>query len=427
MIADFLGKHGKALRKLFRDTLQVLIEAKLVTLSHVAIDGSKVEADAGKNSVRSEEKIRSWQAHLDEKIAALEQERAENEQREASLFGETNSEAGPLSEATQEALALVGEDHVLTESQWAALPRNNQGLIDKSACVYDESRDVFRCPAGQTLAFLSTSQDKKKWGTAKGCDHSLWHHWSGTCRRAGSTRRNRGRRRVEPALPLACHNQWSHPPPSARSVVWAWIDYLTCMEPPELQPEILLGAYASGIFPMADDDGELMWFSPDPRAIIPLDAFHVSDNLRRRYASHRFTLTVNRAFEPVMTACADRGEGTWISEEIVAAYARIHVLGFAHSVEAWRDDALVGGLYGVAMGGAFFGESMFHLETDASKVALVFLVERLNERGFSLLDVQFMTSHLARFGAIEIPREAYLERLEIASSRTCVFADEPDT
>jgi len=311
-IADFVGKHGKALRKLFRNTLQVLIEAKLVTLSHVAIDGSKVEADAGKNSVRSEEKIRSWQAHLDEKIAALEQEWAENENREASLFGETNpwtnapakdgkkalaqlkrkraqlkqalarierrqaahvgskppkriasttdpdsrsmkdkegrskpnfntqvgvddacgaivaadvndepddsgqltpmveqviencgdkpqsvsadsqyntghdlaameaqqidcyvpdagqnSEAGPLSEGTQEVLALVGKGHVLIESQWQALPRNNQGLIDKSAFVYDESQDTFRCPAGQTLVFLRTSQDKKKWGTAK--------------------------------------------------------------------------------------------------------------------------------------------------------------------------------------------------------------------------------------------------------------------
>ena len=311
-IADFVGKHGKTLRKLFRDTLRVLIEAGLVTLSHVAIDGSKVEADAGKNSVRSEEKIRSWQTHLDEKIAALEREWAENEKREADLFGETNpwtnatgkdakkalaqlkrkqeklkqalarierrqeahvgskppkriasttdpdsrsmkdkegrskpnfntqvgvddtcgaivaaevndepddsgqltpmvqqvvencgdkpqsvsadsqyntgpdlaameeqqidcylpdsgrnSEAGPLSQTMQEALALVGEGQVLTESQWEALPRNNQGLIDKSAFVYDELRDAFRCPAGQTLVFLRTSPDKKKWGTAK--------------------------------------------------------------------------------------------------------------------------------------------------------------------------------------------------------------------------------------------------------------------
>jgi len=311
-IADFVGKHGKTLRKLFRDGLRILIEAGLVKLAHVAIDGSKVEADAGKNSVRSEEKIRSWQTHLDEKIAALEQEWAENEKREASLFGETNpwtnapgkdaekalaqlkqkqgklkqalarierrqeahvgskppkriasttdpdarsmkdkegrskpnfntqvgvddacgaivaadvndepddsgqltpmveqvvencgdkpqsvsadsqyntgpdlaameeqqidcyvpdagqnSEAGPLSEATQEALALVGEGQVLSDSQREALPRNNQGLIDKSAFVYDETRDEFRCPAGQTLVFLRTSQDKKKWGTAK--------------------------------------------------------------------------------------------------------------------------------------------------------------------------------------------------------------------------------------------------------------------
>ncbi len=311
-IAEFVGTHGNALRKLFRDTLQVLIGAKLVKLSHVAIDGSKVEADAGKSSVRGQEKIRSWQAHLDEKIAVLEQEWAENEKREASLFGETNpwmstrgkdakkalaqlkrkqetlqqalaqlarrqeahagskplkriasttdadsrtmkdkegrskpnyntqvgvddacgaivaadvndepddsgqltpmveqvvancgdkprsvsadsqyntgpdlaameeqqidgylpdagqnSEAASLLEATQEALALVREGQVLSESQWEALPRNNQGLIDKWAFVYDETRDEFRCPAGQTLVFLRTSQDKKKWGTAK--------------------------------------------------------------------------------------------------------------------------------------------------------------------------------------------------------------------------------------------------------------------
>ena len=311
-IAEFVGTHGKALRKLFRDGLRVLIEADLVKLSHVAIDGSKVEADAGKSSVRGEEKLRSWQAHLDEKIAALEQEWVENEEREASLFGEANpwtsargggvkkaltqlkrkqqklqqalaqlerrqethagskplkriasttdpdsrsmkdkegrskpnyntqvgvddaygaivaadvndepddsgqltpmvaqvvahcgdkpgsvsadsqyntgsdlaameeqqiscylpdagqnSEAGPLSETAQEALALARDGQVLSESQWEALPRNNQGPIDKSAFVYDETQDEFRCPAGQTLVYLRTTQDKKKWGTAK--------------------------------------------------------------------------------------------------------------------------------------------------------------------------------------------------------------------------------------------------------------------
>ncbi len=197
------------------------------------------------------------------------------------------------------------------------------------------------------------------------------------------------------------------------------------MDPSELQPELLLSAYAAGVFPMADDSGELMWFCPHPRAIIPLDAFHVSDNLRRRCASGRFAVTVNRAFERVMTVCADRDDGTWISPEIIKSYTQLHELGFAHSVEAWRADALVGGLYGVSLGGAFFGESMFHRETDASKVALVFLVERLNERGYSLLDVQFMTDHLKRFGAVEIPRDAYLAQLEIASSQPCVFADEP--
>ncbi|MEE9295430.1 MAG: leucyl/phenylalanyl-tRNA--protein transferase [Phycisphaerae bacterium] len=192
---------------------------------------------------------------------------------------------------------------------------------------------------------------------------------------------------------------------------------------PELRPDILLEAYAEGLFPMAGEDGEIMWFSPDPRAIIPLDGFHVSGNLRRRCESGRFTVTVDQAFDKVITCCADREDGTWISADMIEAYTRLHELHHVHSVETWLEGQLAGGLYGVTLGGAFFGESMFHRRTDASKVAMVFLVERMAQRGFSLLDIQFMTDHLARFGAIEIPRSQYLERLDFALSGKCVFAD----
>jgi leucyl/phenylalanyl-tRNA---protein transferase len=192
---------------------------------------------------------------------------------------------------------------------------------------------------------------------------------------------------------------------------------------PELQPDVLISAYAQGIFPMADDDGGIMWFSPDPRAVLPLDEFHVSKNLAKRCRSEFFEVTIDGDFERVMVACGQRSEGTWISQDIIEAYTRLHELGFAHSVETRRNGQLVGGLYGVALGGAFFGESMFHLVTDASKVALVHLVERMNDRGFTLLDVQFTTEHLKQFGVTEIPRSQYLDRLEIASSQSCVFAD----
>ena len=192
---------------------------------------------------------------------------------------------------------------------------------------------------------------------------------------------------------------------------------------PELQPEIILGAYIEGVFPMADADGELAWLSPDPRALIPLDAFRASKNLLRRYRSGKFTVTINRDFRGVMQHCAQRSEGTWISPDIIDAYTRLHTMGFAHSVETRLDDRLVGGLYGLAIGGAFFGESMFHRATDASKIALVHLVHRMRERDYCLLDVQFQTPHLALFGAIEVSRRDYLRRLKIALSRTCVFAD----
>lgn len=181
----------------------------------------------------------------------------------------------------------------------------------------------------------------------------------------------------------------------------------------ELTPERLISAYVQGVFPM-DVEGTIEWFSPDPRTIIPLDRFHASKTLAQLCRSGTFEMRVNGAFDEVIRACADRDEGTWISPEIIVAYVRLHRLGLAHSVEAWRKGSLAGGLYGVAIGGAFFGESMFHRARDASKVALVALVERMKQRGFTLLDVQFQTAHLRRFGAVEISRRAYLRRLAAA-------------
>jgi len=191
----------------------------------------------------------------------------------------------------------------------------------------------------------------------------------------------------------------------------------------ELTPVLLLNAYAQGIFPMADDDGQIYWFSPDPRAIIELDRFHVPRTLRQVYRQGKFELTVDRAFAEVVDGCAGRDEGTWISPEIREAYLELHRLGFAHSVEAWQEHELAGGLYGVAMGGAFFGESMFYRVSDASKVALVHLVERMKDRGFTLLDVQFSTEHLDRFNCTEIPRAEYLERLDTALTQNCQLGD----
>jgi leucyl/phenylalanyl-tRNA--protein transferase len=179
-----------------------------------------------------------------------------------------------------------------------------------------------------------------------------------------------------------------------------------------ISPELLVQAYRQGVFPMGMDDGTIGWFSPDPRGIIPLETFHVPQRLQRLVRSDRFTTTVNRDFVGVMRSCAaDREDGTWMTEELLAAYVGLHHQGQAHSVEVWREGVLVGGLYGVHLGGAFFGESMFHTETDASKVALVVLVERLRAQGFVLLDIQWVTPHLARFGAVEIPRREYLIRL----------------
>lgn len=174
---------------------------------------------------------------------------------------------------------------------------------------------------------------------------------------------------------------------------------------------------------MAVDGGEIAWFSPDPRALIPLDdRFHVPHGLKRTLKAGRFEIRINTAFERVMRGCAERKE-TWINEEITASYVNLHRLGHAHSVETWLEGRLAGGLYGVAVGGAFFGESMYHEVTDASKVALHALVERLRSREFLLLDTQWTTPHLLKFGTYEVPRRVYLERLSKAVERPCQFAD----
>jgi leucyl/phenylalanyl-tRNA--protein transferase len=197
------------------------------------------------------------------------------------------------------------------------------------------------------------------------------------------------------------------------------------MKQPTVQ--MLLAAYSQGIFPMSHPEvgDEVYWYAPDPRAIIPLDdGFVVSRRLRQVIRQGRFEVRYSTAFADVIAACAAPREvqkTTWISSGLINAYTQLHQLGFAHSVEAWREGQLVGGLYGVALGGLFAGESMFHRETDASKVCLVALVERLRERGFSLLDTQFLTDHLRTFGAYEIPREEYERRVAIAMTQRCAF------
>jgi leucyl/phenylalanyl-tRNA--protein transferase len=190
-----------------------------------------------------------------------------------------------------------------------------------------------------------------------------------------------------------------------------------------LTTELLVAAYAQGIFPMAvNKRGEIRWFSPDPRAIIPLDdRFHIPHGLRRSLKTNTFVVAVDQDFEGVISACSSAHGETWISEEIVQSYCALYRRGFAHSVETRLDGELVGGLYGVHIDGAFFGESMFHRTTDASKVALVALVERLRQGGFVLLDTQWLTPHLRQFGAIEIPKADYLRLLEVALKQNCTF------
>lgn len=191
-----------------------------------------------------------------------------------------------------------------------------------------------------------------------------------------------------------------------------------------LTPDVLISAYAQGIFPMGVE-GQVQWFSPDPRAILPLNGFRCSKTLRQTVRSDKFEIRIDTSFREVMLACGERGEGTWIMPELVRAYGRLARLGLAHSVEAWQGGQLVGGLYGVALGGAFFGESMFHRVRDASKVALVALVERMKTRGYTLMDIQYLTPHLESFGAVEIPREDYLSRLAAALAVDCTFEGIP--
>jgi len=194
----------------------------------------------------------------------------------------------------------------------------------------------------------------------------------------------------------------------------------------EITPEVLLKAYACGIFPMAEsaDDPGIYWIEPERRGILPLDDFHVPRRLQRTVRQDKFTIRIDTAFDAVIEGCAAPGENrrrTWINGRIHRLYSDLHRLGHCHSVEAWKGDALVGGLYGVRLGGAFFGESMFTGVRDASKVALVHLVARLRAGGFTLLDSQFLTEHLARFGAIEINRHAYQAQLEVALAQTADF------
>ncbi len=184
-------------------------------------------------------------------------------------------------------------------------------------------------------------------------------------------------------------------------------------------PEVLLKAYAAGIFPMAEDadDPSLFWVEPRERGIIPLDAFHVPKRLARTIRNDEFEIRIDQNFDAVIAGCAapaiDR-EKTWINRRIRDLYGQLFDAGFCHTVEVYRDDRLVGGLYGVRLKGAFFGESMFHKDRDASKVALVHLVARLKRGGFTLLDTQFVTPHLAQFGAVEIPRRSYKQMLRMA-------------
>ena len=182
-----------------------------------------------------------------------------------------------------------------------------------------------------------------------------------------------------------------------------------------LDPRLLLQGYATGIFPMADsrNAAELFWVEPRNRAIIPLDRFHLSRSLKRTLRSGQFTVTHDRDFHAVITACADREE-TWINADLERAMLALHASGHAHSLEVWNAQDLVGGLYGVKLGRAFFGESMFSRATDASKVALAWLVARLKVGNFTLLDCQFMTEHLASLGAINVPRESYVALLSVA-------------
>ncbi len=191
----------------------------------------------------------------------------------------------------------------------------------------------------------------------------------------------------------------------------------------DLRPARLVRAYRRGIFPFFDETTPILWWSPDPRAIYELDGLHVSRRLARTVRSGKFTVTVDRDFGAVVRGCADRaGHGVWITPAMIAAYTELHRAGFAHSVEVWHAGQLAGGLYGVAIQGLFAGESMFTRVRDASKVALVFAMQRLNERGYRLFDVQYLNDHTASLGAVEVPRREYLRRLRNSLKVECAFA-----
>lgn len=187
----------------------------------------------------------------------------------------------------------------------------------------------------------------------------------------------------------------------------------------ELTPELILRAYRAGIFPMSEseDDPDIFWVSPQMRGIIPLDGLKISRSLRKTLRKHPFTVVADKSFSAVIEACATSGsdrESTWINQTIRDLYGELFAMGYCHTVEVYDGDTLIGGLYGLAIGGVFFGESMFHRRADASKIALAHLVERLNAGGYTLLDTQFITDHLASLGAIEIPRAIYEVRLSAA-------------
>ncbi len=188
-----------------------------------------------------------------------------------------------------------------------------------------------------------------------------------------------------------------------------------------LSPQLLVYAYSNGYFPMPDPGtGQIGWFRPDPRAIIPVDGLHVSRSLRRTLRSAPFRVTIDQAFADVMKACADR-EGTWINGEFIGAYCELHRRGYAHSIEVWHQEKLAGGLYGVALSGGFFAESMYHKVTDASKVALFNLITHMKAKGMSLLEVQFLTPHLKSLGAVEISDESYIQMLQDAMASPARF------
>jgi len=191
---------------------------------------------------------------------------------------------------------------------------------------------------------------------------------------------------------------------------------------PQITPELLLRAYAAGVFPMSEgrDDPELFWVDPRERGILPLEGFHISRSLARRIRQAPFDIRINTDFAGVVGGCADRDE-TWINAEIFELYQQLHATGHAHSLELWEGDALVGGVYGVALGAAFFGESMFSRRRDASKIALAYLVSRLRFGGFELFDTQFVTDHLQSLGAVEISRAAYRSRLSDALQKPANF------